>query len=91
MRSLSSFLIEVRIRVSISVFVKFIILAAAFTPPILDARREVFAANFSFITRSNSFTAPGSTVSIVAMRLTISAWISSGNRVRTSAPKPKSK
>ena len=91
MRSLSSFLIEVRIRVSISVFVKLIILAAAFTPPIFDARREVFAANFSFITRSSSLTAPGSTVSIVAIRLTISAWMSSGSNVRTSAPNPKSR
>ena len=90
-RSRSRFLISFRMRVSMSVFVKFIILAAALTPPICDARNEVFAANLAFMTRSNSLIAPGSTLSMVAMRRTISGWISSGNKVKTSAANPNSK
>ena len=81
----------VKIRDSISVFVKFIIFAAALTPPICDALREVLAANFAFITLSSSLIAPGSTVSSVAILRTISACNSSGSNVNTSAANPNSK
>ena len=91
MRSRSSFLIALRMRCSMSVLVKFIILAAAFTPPICDALKDVLAANLAFITRSSSLIAPGSTVSSVAILRTISACISSGSSVSTSAPRPKSR
>ena len=78
-------------RASIACLVKFMIFAAAFTPPTCEARSEVFALNLRCMTVSSSRRASGCTVCKVAIRAMTSACWSSGSWPSTSAPRPKSR
>ena len=63
---------------------KFMILAAAGTPPTLLALKLAFDEKTFCITLSNSFKASGWTVSRVAILLIMSAWFFSGIKFNTS-------
>ena len=73
------------IEVSRSTFTKFMILAAALTPPKLEDLADELEANCFFMMPSSSSMADGCTVSKLATRCSTSGRTSTGKKFSTSA------